>query len=158
MPNKVWNIILDNQSYKVEVEHSRIRRKYAITINDKIIQPKERIILEHGDRLPFNIGSHSCNIIITLSQGFHYDLIIDGISTESNNPVELPDEWIPPKKGCLREILQFIFFSFLIGIISLIGWFITGVLDYEKTELFIILLMLVIVVVVIVRRGYFRKK
>ena len=92
MPEKQWLISLEDSEYKVTLNHGTIVRKYDVKLDGKAINVL-RTIIEKGDRLTFNINSHTCVLIIHFVKGgakFKYDCIVDGTSVETQQASEIP--------------------------------------------------------------------
>lgn len=150
MPEKEWMIKLQDGEHKITLNHGTLIRKYYVNLDGNIINPL-RTIIEKGDKLTFNVNSHTCVLLIHfIKGGVNYECVINGTSIETKMKYEIPPEWNPPKQGCLKQIL--IQISFLIGGAIVIG-IISGLtgFDSDKIELIIALIVVAFIIYAILR-------
>lgn len=157
LAEKEWLIKLKDGEYRISLKHGALLRKYYVKLNGDIINP-QRTIIEKGDKLTFNINSHSCVLLIYFIEGgAKYECVIDGTSIETQKKSEIPPEWSPPKQGCLKQILMQLWYlismTIVIGIISAL----TG-LGSAKIDLIIGLAFGVLIIYVILRHLYLRSQ
>jgi len=87
MATREWTVKLENDNYRIELQHGYFSGKRIININGTRVLEDKRTF-DTGDLYAFNINGHDCLIWIkvgTLLPTFSYDLIIDGISQEKGN-------------------------------------------------------------------------
>ena len=159
MPEKQWLIKLEDSEHRVTLNHGTLVRKYDVKLDGKTINAL-RTIIEKGDKLTFNLNTHTCVLIIQFLKGgakFKYDCIVVGISVETQQTSEIPPEWNPPKQGCLKQIFMQI--SYLIGITIVIGIIsvLTG-FSSDKIDLIIGLVVGVIIIYAVIRHLLMRNK
>ena len=150
MPEKEWMIKLQDSEHKITLKHGTFLRKYYVKLDGDIINPL-RTIIEKGDKLTFNINSHTCVLLIHfIKGGVKYECVIDGTSIETLRKSEIPQEWTPPRQGCLKQILMQILFlisgAIVIGIISGLTGF-----DSDKIELIIGLVVGALIIYAVLR-------
>ena len=150
MPEKEWMIKLQDSEHKITLKHGTFLRKYYVKLDGDIINPL-RTIIEKGDKLTFNINSHTCVLLIHfIKGGVKYECVIDGTSIETLRKYEIPQEWTLPRQGCLKQILmQILFFisgAIVIGIISDLTGF-----DSDKIELIIGLVVGALIIYAVLR-------
>lgn len=136
MPEKTWVVKLQVGEHRITLKHGTLIRKYSVKLDNDIINPP-RTIIEKGDKLTFNISSHTCVLLIHfIKGGVKYECLIDGTSIETQTKSEIPPEWIPPRQGCLKQILMQILF--LIGGVIVIG-IISGLTGFSQDEIDLII-------------------
>jgi len=150
VPEKEWMIKLQDSEHKITLKHGTFLRKYYVKLDGDIINPL-RTIIEKGDKLTFNINSHTCVLLIHfIKGGVKYECVIDGTSIETLRKSEIPQEWTPPRQGCLKQILMQILFlisgAIVIGIISGLTGF-----DSDKIELIIGLVVGALIIYAVLR-------
>ena len=155
MPEKEWTFKLEDGEHKIILKHGTLIRKYEVKLDGAIIIPL-RTLIEKGDKLTFNIKSHSC-VLLThfIKRKFKYDCVVDGISIETRQKSEIPPNWNPPKLGCLKQILiqisYFISMTIVIGIISALTGFSSDKID------FIIGLIVSVLIIYAVLRHFLKR-
>jgi len=150
MLTKEWLIKLQDDEHRIALSHGNLLRKYYVKLDGGTIEPL-RTIIEKGDKLTFNISPHTCVLLIHfIKGGVDYECIIDGTSIETQMKSEIPQEWTPPKQGCLKQILLQISYlisaTILIGIISAL----TG-LNSDKIELILSLVVGALIIFTVLR-------
>ncbi|HZK55876.1 MAG TPA: hypothetical protein VFC84_17055 [Desulfosporosinus sp.] len=159
MPEKQWIIKFKDSEHRITLHHGTIVRKYNVELNGDPIKAL-RTIIEKGDKLTFNINSHTCVLIIHFVKGggkYKYDCIVDGTSVETQQVAEIPPEWNPPKQGCLKQIFMqissWIGLTIVIGIISVLTGF-----SSDKIDLIIGLVVGAIIIYAVLRHLLMRNK
>ena len=152
MPEKQWLIRLEDSEHRITLNHGTMVRKYDVKLDGETINA-QRTIIEKGDKLTFNINSHTCVLVTHFVKGgtkFKYDCIVDGTSVETQQASEIPPEWTPPKQECLKQIFMQILYligiTIVIGIISVL----TG-LSSDKIDLIIGLVVGTIIIYAVLR-------
>lgn len=150
MPEKGWIIKLQDGEHRITLKHGTLLRKYYVKLDGDIINPL-RTIIKKGDKLTFNINSHTCVLLIHfIKGGVKYECVIDCTSIETQKKSEIPPEWNPPKQGCLKQILMQISYlismTIVIGIISALTGF-----SSDKIDLIIGLVIGAIIICVVLR-------
>lgn len=159
MPEKQWLFKLKDSEHRIALNHGTIVRKYDVKLDGEPIKAL-RTIIEKGDKLIFNINSHTCVLIIRFVKGggrYKYDCIVDGTSVETQQAAEIPTEWKPPKQGCLKQIFMQILYliglTIVIGIISVLTGF-----SSDKIDLIIGLVFGAIIIYAVLRHLLMRNK
>ncbi len=141
MPQKEWSITLDNIKHTIELKHGTLLRKYYLKLDGVSLSPK-RDLIEKGDKLTFNITTHTCIVIIKSHKGgFAYDCIVDDRSIETGQKTEIPPEWVPPKESCLKYGVYYLVGTVIIGLISSI----TGISE-DKIDLILLLIVVTLII------------
>lgn len=133
MPEKEWIVKLQDGEHRINLKHGTLLRKYYVKLDGDLINPL-RTIIDKGDKLTFNINSHTCVLLTYFTKdGVEYECVIDGISIETQKKSEIPPEWNPPKQGCLKQIFMqisyLIIITIVIGIISALTGFSSDKID-----------------------------
>lgn len=151
MPEKEWMIKLQEGEHKITLKHGALIRKYYVNLDGNIIKSLKRTVIENGDKLIFNINSHTCVLLIYfIKGGVKYECVIDDTSIETQMKSEIPPEWKPPKQGCLKQILMQV--SVLLGWAIVIG-IISGLTGFnsDKIELIIVLIVVAFIIYGVLR-------
>ena len=157
MAEKEWIVKLESDEHGITLKHGTLLRKYYVKFDGNIIN-SYRTIIEKGDKLTFNINSHTCVLLIHfIKGGVKYECVIDGTSIETQKKSEIPPEWSPPKQGCLKQILMQLWYlismTIVIGIISALTGF-----SSNKIDLIIGLVVGVLIIYVVLRHLYQRSQ
>jgi hypothetical protein len=123
MPNKTWDITLDNQSHKIEFKHSSITYKRSILVDGRQIElPKDqrRIQWDTGTKHKFDVSGHEC-LIATRSSGFDFkpELYIDGKNSETGLPIGYEEPTKVSDEAIRTRRIGVVVIMLLIGIGSL---------------------------------------
>lgn len=158
MPEKEWMIKLQDGEHKITLNHGTLIRKYYVNLDGNIIESLKRTVIENGDKLTFNINSHTCVLLIYfIKGGVKYECVIDGTSIETQMKSEIPPEWKPPKQGCLKQIFMQV--SVLLGGVIVIE-IISGLTGFnsDKIELIIVLIVVAFIIYAVLRHFLKRKQ
>ena len=157
MTEKGWLIKLKDGDHRISLKHGTLLRKYYVQLDGDIINPL-RTIIEKGDKLTFNINSHSCVLLIFfITGGVKYECIIDGTSVETQKKSEIPPEWSPPKQGCLKQLLTYILYLIGMTIVIEIISALTG-FSSDKIDLIISLVVIALIIYLVLRHLYLRSQ
>lgn len=141
MPQKEWSITLNNTKHTLTLNHGSLQRKYDLKLDGNRLNPVRELI-EKGDKLAFNINTHTCIVIIKLYKGdFEYDCIVDAHSVETGQRIEIPPRWTPPKEGCLKYVIYWLLWAVTVSLMSLITGLSEGKIDQTITLIIITLII-----------------
>lgn len=88
---KIWWLDPDGPMHRVELEHKGLSNKKRILVDGELIL-ETGFSFEHRDgQHPFTIAEHRCALFIRETAGdlYQYDLILDGISLETGEGVDV---------------------------------------------------------------------
>lgn len=92
MAGKQWNLQIDGQPWAIAFEHSTLTDKRSLQVNGEKIKPTKGSgnLFDAGAEVHFPVGSHACVVLIkTGGMTAAYELVIDGVSAETGQPVDV---------------------------------------------------------------------
>jgi len=133
---KGWDLVLEENNHCIELKHDWFLGKRIISLDGKVIEYKKYNLFDRGSKHSFNVGNHNCIITIVVNGfSFKYDLIVDNISLETGERIDVDkelkikmDEWkrIQVKgktsyvivNGLINGIFQGLLFGFVVSFLQ----------------------------------------